>query len=229
MTISLRTLLLAPALAGLLSGCVETIFESPPGAAAATCDKRWVGNWEVHMVDRKAESDDKLELRVGAECKTLIIVENGTTQHDLDHAVMVFASIKNNSIAALKLESSTKGANTSDWDSGYHYFSYDAGDNEIRVRQPDDARVAKLLIEGKLFGRTENITRYPGAKQPADGATLHNFVAGTPQEMAHALEAYPLFSDKSAFILKRMTVQSMRPVPGHGDPGAKHAPDPKRP
>ncbi len=197
---------LAPMFAVALAGCVSTIFEAPPGDATSTCDPRWVGNWDVHIVDRKAEGDDKLVLRVGADCKTLAVVENGNAQHDLDHAVLAFASIRGGRIAALKLDPNAKDANSklSNWETGYHYFSYVANDKQIRLQQADDERVAKLLIDGKLFGRTEKITRYPGANQPTNSGTLHNFVAGTPKDMAHALEACPLFSDKSAIILNRI-------------------------
>ena len=189
-----------------LAGCVSTIFESPPGEATTSCDARWVGNWEVHALDPKSESDDKVTLRVAPECKSLVIVENGTVQHDLDHAILVFASIRNSNIAALKQSPETKDtkAKTSDWETGFRYFSYTANEKEIRLQQVDDERIAKLLIEGKLLGRIERISRYPGARQPEDQGTLHNFVAGPPKEMLRALESYPLFSDKGAIILKRI-------------------------
>ena len=193
-------------LTSALAGCVSTIFESPPGDATTSCDARWVGNWEVHAADPKTESDDKISLRVAPECKSLVIIENGTVQHDLDHAILIFASMRNSNIAALKLSAETADANakTSDWETGYRYFSYAASEKEIRLRQVDDERIAKLLIEGKLLGRTERISRYPGARQPEDQGTLHNFVAGPAQEMLRALESYPLFSDKGAIILKRI-------------------------
>ncbi len=189
---------LAPLFTVALAGCVSTIFESPPGTATSACDTHWVGSWDVHTTDPKAQGDDKLMLRVGAQCKALTIVENGNKQHDLDHTVLIFATIHGRHIAALKLDSETKGTKSSlsDWDTGYHYFSYMATDKEIRLHQADDERVAELLIDGKLFGRTEKITRYPGAKQPADSGTLHNFVAGTPSDMARALQRYPLFSEQ---------------------------------
>ena len=193
-------------LTSALAGCVSTIFESPPGDTTTSCDARWVGNWEVHAADPKTESDDKVTLRVAPECESLVVVENGTVQHDLDHAILIFTAIRNSNIAALKQSQETKDTNakTSDWETGYRYFSYTANEKEIRLQQVDDERIAKLLIEGKLLGRTERISRYPGARQPEDQGTLHNFVAGPPKEMLRALESYPLFSDKGAIILKRI-------------------------
>ncbi|MGH8123248.1 MAG: hypothetical protein ACREPT_10815 [Rudaea sp.] len=217
---------LVPMFAIALAGCVSTIFESPPGTAASACDPRWVGNWDVQMANPKAQGDDKLVLRVGAQCKTLSVVENGNEQRDLDHAVLAFASIRGNRIAAFKLDPDSNGTKSkpAEWETGYHYFSYVANDGQIRLRQVDDERIAKLLIDGKLSGRTEKITRYPGASQPAESGTLHNFVAGTPQEMVHALATYPLFSDKSAIILKRIAA-----APIEANPPAKALQKPVQP
>jgi hypothetical protein len=189
-----------------LSGCVTTLFESPPGITTTSCDKRWVGNWEVRQEHPASPSKDTLTVSISPECKTLTAIEDGKTQHDTDHVILAFASIKDIAIAALKLDPMATDAQAKplDWDVGYHYFSYVVAADEIRLRQVDDDRVAQLLIEGKLVGRTEKITRYPGANQPADGATLHNFVAGSAQDMANALTTYALFSDKNAIILKRI-------------------------
>jgi hypothetical protein len=193
-----------------LSGCVTTLFESPPGEVASTCDQRWVGNWQVHLEHPTAPSKDTLTLTIAPECKALTAIEDGKTQHDLDHVVVAFATIKDVAIAALKLDPKANDAHAKplDWDIGYHYFSYVVAGDDIHLRQVDDERIAQLLIDGKLVGRTEKITRYPGAHEPADGATLHNFVAGSAQDMATALATYTLFSDKGAIILKRIAIKS---------------------
>ncbi len=68
----------------------------------------------------------------------------------------------------------------------------------------DRLNATRLIVDNKLQGRTEKISRSPGPHQTPEAGSLHNFVAGTAQEMTHAIETYPLFSDKGGIIFKRI-------------------------
>jgi hypothetical protein len=199
----------------LLSGCVSTIFESPPGDKTTPCDTRWVGTWELHPADAAVKDEDRIILSVEPGCNVLRFTDNGKLQHDLDHATVLFAELDKASILALRLPASgsNNDSKPSEWNLGYHYFSYIVQGSEIHVRQIDDEKVAHLIVDDKLPGRTEKITRYPGAHQPSDGRNLQNFVAGSAQDMTQALAAYPLFFDKGAIIFKRIVGDPVKSIP----------------
>lgn len=205
----------------LLDGCVTTVFESPVGNQTTPCDAAWPGDWLIESAVRKFSPNDHLTLKVGANCKVWKAFENGKEQHDFERAKIVFTHVGSQQIVAVKFEpaataASRKDRASTDWDSGFHYFSYVAAADEIRLREIDDSRVGRLIMDGTLAGRTERISRYPGAHNVSDaGGSLHNYVAGSPTEMLQALTANDLFAADAHIVLTRIHTAVPDGAPEH--------------
>jgi len=189
----------------LLGGCVETVFESTAGSDVKACDAQFVGNWRVLPADGSAK-DQALFIVVDAGCKTLHFVEDGKEDADMAKKTHVsFAKVGERSVLMAKIDNDTKGPDAK-WSEGYHYFLYERRGDEIRLRPVDDKQVAHLIIDGKLFGHVEKISRRPGdpsANRDDDRrATLRNYVAGKPEDMAQAVGVDGVFAAEPSHILK---------------------------
>ena len=189
-----------------LSGCVDTVFESQPGRHISQCDQRFVGTWQLLSQEKDRKDDEKLFLAIEPGCKTLHLFENGKDDTETDAKThLAFASVGAKSILTVKFDSDQSHTDKVDWSNGYYYFLYDVRNNEIRLRPANDARVAHLIIDGNLQGRTEKISKMPGGQRSGDGMMLHSYVAGDAEAMAKAVELGGVFAEPPYFILKPAT------------------------
>ena len=186
-----------------LSGCVDTVFESLPGKHISQCDQRFVGTWRLLNQEKDRKADENLFLVVDPGCKTLHLFENGKDDTDTDAKThLAFASVGAKSILTVKFDDEQSHTDGVDWSNGYHYFLYDMRNGEIRLRPTDDAAVAHFIIDGKLQGRTEKISKMPGGQRSGDGMMLHSYVAGDFEAMAKAVELRGVFAATPYFTLK---------------------------
>lgn len=197
--------LLLPLCAALLGGCVETVFESTAGTDVKACDPQFVGNWHVLPTDGSSK-DKALFVVVDAGCKALHFIEGGKEDADMAKQTHVsFAKVGDRSVLMAKVDTDAKGPDAK-WSDGYHYFLYERRGDEIRLRPVDDKQVARLIIDGKLFGRVEKISRRPGETNPNRDddrrASLHNYVAGKPDDMARAVGLDGVFAAEASHVLK---------------------------
>lgn len=168
-----------------LCGCVDTVFESLPGKNISQCDQRFAGKWRLSNSKKDVEGDKNLFVVIVPDCKAMHFLEHGKDDTGTDTKTHIaFASIGTKSILAVKFDENDTHTNKTDWSNGYHYFLYDIHKGEIRLRGVDDVQVAHLIIDGKVQGRTEKISKRPGGRTEGDGLTLHNYVAGNAEAMA---------------------------------------------
>lgn len=196
-------LLLALWCAAMLSGCVETLFESQPAETMAACDPHFVGKWRVEPTDNK-DSNDEMFLIVERQCRRWRFIEDGKEDEKLEKTTHVaFGNVAGQALLTVKADPDKPGDNDP-WRVGYYYFRYDLADKTIHLRGVDDRRVAHLIVDGKVFGRTQRVSREPGDQRAsADGSNeLHNFVAGGSAEMARVVQIEGLFADHDAYVLK---------------------------
>lgn len=156
--------------------------------------------------EKDPKDDEKLFIQVEPDCRALHLFENGKDDTETDAKThLAFASVGAKSILAVKFDNDQSPDDRADWSNGYHYFLYDVRNGEIRLRPADDTRAAHLIIDGKLQGRTEKISKYPGGRTRGDGLTLHNYIAGNADAMAKAVELRGIFADAPYFRLKPAT------------------------
>jgi len=201
--------LIAPLLllAGLLSGCVDTLFESQPAETVSSCDRRFEGRWRVLPADSKNQ-DDELFLIVDPQCKHWHFLEDGKEDEKLARTTHIaFASVAGKALLTVKVDPDAKDAGAADarWRDGYYYFRYEFADKSIHLRGVDDHRVAHLIIDGDIQGRTERVSREPADRRGGSSSELHNFVAGKPDEMARVVQLDGVFGAADAYVLKPAT------------------------
>jgi len=201
----LRAMLASIAL--ILTGCVETRFESLPGSDVARCDARWVGNWRmVSAKDKdKDEGDNGVFIAISEGCERVRVFERGK-EDDKIRVALHFARVGKHSVLAAQIdeESPSDSKPASEWDTGYYYFLYDANPRRIALRAVDDEHVATRLIDGSLRGRTEMVSQRPGSRKPSQGRSLYNFVAGDAQTMVQAVQLRGMFLRSSDLSLIRV-------------------------
>jgi hypothetical protein len=189
-----------------LCGCVDTIFESLPGKNISPCDQRFVGKWRLVGNEKERKNDENLFIVVDADCKALHLFEDGKDDTDTDAKThLTFASVSAKSVLAVKFDDDGQHTEKPDWSNGYHYFLYDLHKGEIHLRAADDKQVARLIVDGKLQGRTEAISKNPGGRTEGEGMSLHNYVAGDAEAMAKAVEVRGIFADAPYLTLKPAT------------------------
>lgn len=194
-------------LAGLLSGCVDTLFESQPADSVAACDNHFVGRWRVLPADSK-DANDELFLVVDRGCKQWHFIEDGKEDEKLARTTHIaFASVAGKPLLSIKVDPDSDHASAADaqWREGYYYFRYEFADKTIRLRGVDDQRVAHMIIDGNVQGRTERVSRQPAEQRGGSSSELHNFVAGKPAEMARVVQLDGVFAGSDAYTLKPAT------------------------
>lgn len=204
--------------ATVLCGCVDTVFESLPGKNISPCDQRFVGKWRLTDSGKNSKDDEKLFVVIEPDCRALHLFENGKDDIETDAKThLAFASVGAKSILAVRFDEEQSHTDKTDWSQGYHYFLYEPRKGEIRLIPVDDIRVAHLIIDGEIHGRTEKISKRPGGRTQGDGMTLHNYVAGDADAMAKAVLLRGVFIETPYFILKPATdaeiSASAKPVP----------------
>ncbi|MBS0569658.1 MAG: hypothetical protein JSS28_03555 [Proteobacteria bacterium] len=187
----------------LLCGCQDTLFETQPGTHVAACDARFVGPWRLLPADSE-KADDAFFVVVEPQCKRWRFIEDGKDDTKTENSVHVaFARVGDLTLLTLKEDQPAAHDPQARWSHGYRYLRYEFADATIRLHPVDDKRVAHLIIDGGIHGRTERISREPGSQRGSDD--LHNFVAGDAQEMARVAQLDGIFRSGGYYILKPAT------------------------
>jgi hypothetical protein len=208
----------------LLGGCEDTTFEAQPSREMASCDPGFVGHWHLVDSDHRKENDADDEMFVIAEpgCARWRFIEKGEDDEKTNkNTHLSFGKVARQRILAVKLDDDTPAADTqgSRWKNGYLYFRYEFRGDSIELYPVDDVAVARLILDEKIQGRTEKVSAEPGAKRRTHGSELHNFVAGTPDDMARAVQMRGIFQNKKHFVLKPATeAEIFRKPPPSGTP-----------
>jgi hypothetical protein len=184
----------------MLVGCVETRFESPLGDNIETCDARWKGLWNG-MDDELAKKGEAITaFHVNDDCEFTVLDQpeargvlkrvhvpiNYVHAGGNDYIVVADVSIK--SLAKL----APPYAITPAPEKAYFFARYRVHGDRIDVYQADSARVAKLIVDGKVDG-TVNKTQNE----------LHAFVRGSRAQMLDLVRNESLFEAKPSLQLVR--------------------------
>ncbi|MFI4969470.1 MAG: hypothetical protein ACHP7D_04640 [Lysobacterales bacterium] len=188
-------------LAGLASlmGCIETRFESPPGDNVETCDVRWKGLWtgseDAQAAQRNATAfhvDDNCAFTVleqatpGGPLKRTRVPVNYVHANGKDYLVVADTAIKG--LVSLR----PPHAIDPKPEKSFFFARYRVHGDRIDMYQVDSARVAKLVIDGKLDGTVD--------KSPNE---LHVFVRGGRAQMLDVLRGPSVFDESSPLKLVR--------------------------
>ncbi|HEU4664217.1 MAG TPA: hypothetical protein VFS55_09330 [Dokdonella sp.] len=194
---------LLPALAcALLGACVETRFESPLGDNIETCDTAWKGLWfEAGDDARRADGERHLSgFAVDEACAFTLIEQpeaggplertripiNYVHAHGDDYLVVSDAAVRG--LVDLKAPYDIDPPPQK----SFFFAKYRVRGDRLEVRKVDDAKAAKLVIDGALEGTVQK-----GRNE------LHVFVRGGRQQMLDLVRRHDLFESKPSLVFTR--------------------------
>jgi hypothetical protein len=192
-------MLIATVSAALLAGCVETRFESPLGDNIETCDARWKGLW-LGAPDNPAERNDATAFYVNDACEFIVVDQpekhgplkqvhvpiNYVHADGKDYIVVADTAVK--SLVDIRPPHGV----TPLPDKSFFFARYRVRGDRIELNQVDDARVAGLVVAGKITGtvdKTEN--------------ELHVYVRGTRAQMLDLVHKESIFKESDPLKLVR--------------------------
>jgi hypothetical protein len=192
--------------ASLLSGCVYSVFEAQPSATVNVCDERFVGAWRLLPADPPSNNDE-LFVIVTPGCKRWRFIDNGKDDANTENEVHVaFAEVAGKPLVTVKQDAkkdTNYASRDHQWSDGYIYLRYVFAEGSIKLYPADDKRIAHLIVDGKVKGRTETVTQSPASTRKE--GEMHNFIAGNTDEMARVAQLDGVFSESRFFTLKPAT------------------------
>jgi hypothetical protein len=181
---------------GVLGGCTETRFQSPPGDNIETCDVRWKGLWGPRDEPDSASAffvDDECHFIVldqpekGGPLKRIHVPVNFVHADGKDYVVVADTALK-----GLVEVKPVYGVDPIP-DKSFFYARYRAGKDSIDLYPVDHERVAAQIVVRKLDGTV--------SKTPNE---LHVFVSGDRARMLEILRHGAIFSDKADIKMLRL-------------------------
>jgi len=198
----MRIVLLALLACATLTACVETRFESPLGDNIETCDTAWKGLWFEDRDDgRRADGERHLAGFVVDEACAFTIVEqpeaggplkrtrvpiNFVHAHGGDYVVVSDAALRG--LVELDPPYDVEPAPQK----SFFFARYRVRGHRLEVRKVDDAKAARLVVDGKLDG-----TVLKGRNH------LHVYVRGGRQQMLDIVRRHDLFEVKPSLVFER--------------------------
>lgn len=182
-------------LALLLSGCVETRFESPLGDNIESCDVSWKGLWLAEeattreRVDGAFYVDDECRFHVldqpepGAPIKRIHVPLNFVHDGGNDYLVVSDAQLKG--LVQLGPPHAVDPAP----EKSFFFARYRVRGDRLDVYDVDSERVAKLILDAKLEGTIDK-----------SSTELHVYVRGNRRQMLEIVRKNAIFSDKPATL-----------------------------
>ena len=184
-----------------LAGCVETRFESPIGDNIETCDAGWKGLWvDTDEAKRERPEASGAAFYVNDACEFIVLDQpepHGALKQihvpvNYVHAdrkdYIVVADVAIRGLVDLKPPHGV----TPVPDKSFFYARYRLRGDRIELYPVDTARVAKLVLDGKLDGTVEKV-----------GSELHVYVRGSRSQMLDAVRKLSIFDEKNAIVLAR--------------------------
>lgn len=186
-------------LAGLLGGCVETRFESPPGERIEACDARWKGLW-VDAAQPRAGEGEELAFRVDEACRFELLERperDGPPKrvhvpvnfvHDRGRDYVVVAD---DQLAGLVSLPPPHGIDPAPARS-FFIARYRIRGDRLEIHAVDDRRVAGLVIDSTLAGSVDRSRN-----------ELHVYVRGDRARVLEILRSEAVFQKKPSAVLER--------------------------
>ena len=183
-------------MSGILGGCTETRFASPPGDNIETCDVRWKGLWGPRDEQDSASAfyvDDECHFifldqpEKGGPIKQFHIPVNFVHADGNDYVVIADSSIKD----VVKIKP-VYGVDPVP-EKAFYFARYRADKNHIDLYPVDSERVARQIVDRKIDGTV--------SKTPNE---LHVFVTGDRTRMLEILRHGSIFADKPDIKMVRL-------------------------
>lgn len=182
-----------------LAACVETRFESPIGDNIETCDTGWKGLW-LGAPDRADERNDATAFYVNDACEFIVVDQpeksgplkqvhvpvNYVHANGKDYVVVADTAVRG--LVDIKPPHGVAPVP----DKSFFFARYRLHGDRIELYQVDDARVAELVIEGKVGGTVDKTDN-----------ELHVYVHGTRAQMLDLVRTQSIFKDKDPLKLVR--------------------------
>lgn len=174
----------------VLAGCRSTLLENLPAGATDACPQALRGAWIA--LDSDTRDAEDAGFVVALDCAlTLVEWHDGQwreTRFEPRHArsrgdALVFFSARE-AAPVLELEPVPEG---------WYPFEWRRNDDRLVLRQPDHRRIATLIVNGAIEGRT-TWSRDEG----------HNVVLGDGAAIAAALQGAFAFDDEGALHARRV-------------------------
>ena len=190
----IRTLALL-ALIGLLGGCVETRFESPPGERIERCDAAWKGVW----LDRSDESKAS-GLQVDANCASTLLTQlepGGPLRpvpvplNFVEHRGQRYVVIADASLQDLVSLPPVHGIDPVPARS-FYIARYRLRGDRLDIHKVDDRAAARMVIDGLLEGTVSSTLN-----------ELHVYLRGTRADVLRIVGTAGLFEREPSIRLER--------------------------
>ncbi|MGN6518318.1 MAG: hypothetical protein ACTHK2_02720 [Dokdonella sp.] len=195
--------LLFPVLAcALLGACVETRFESPLGDNIETCDTAWRGLWfeaddglrrvdgERHLTGFAVDEACAFTLieqpEAGGPLKRTRVPINFVHARGDDYVVVSDTALRG--LVDLKAPYDIDPPPQK----SFFFAKYRVRGNRLEIRKVDDAKAARLVIEGALDGTVQKSRN-----------ELHVYVRGGRQQMLDLVRRHDLFESRPSLVFTR--------------------------
>lgn len=175
----------------LLTGCVETRFESPLGDNIESCDVNWKGLWlaedgETHEHDDGAiYVDDECRFHMldqterGAPLKAIHVPLNYVHDGGNDYLVVSDVQLK----GLVKLPPPHAISPTPE--KSFFFARYRVRGDRLDIHEVDSERVAKLILDARIEGTVDKSSN-----------ELHVYVRGNRRQMLEIVRKHAIFADE---------------------------------
>jgi hypothetical protein len=139
----------------LLGACHQTRFEALPTGAVGDCDAEWVGAWRIEAGTSAGSADEgPVYWLVDADCaRYRTMDEHGETEDETEFQIRY---LRHEGRRYLVNGKAGLPADAEAWDRAFMLFRYDVrGKDRIELFEIDTQRVARLILDGAIAGRTE--------------------------------------------------------------------------
>lgn len=195
--------LLFPVLAcALLGACVETRFESPLGDNIETCDTAWKGLWfeadddlrrmdgERHLTGFAVDEACAFTLieqpEAGGSLKRTRVPINFVHARGDDYVVVSDTALRG--LIDLKAPYDIEPPPQK----SFFFAKYRVRGDRLEIRKVDDAKAARLVIDGALDGTVQKSRN-----------ELHVYVRGGRQQMLDLVRRHDLFESRPSLVFTR--------------------------
>lgn len=185
-------------IAGLLTGCSTTVYESLPVGSMTRCDSGWPGLWNVTGRGANAASatPEANTVIITTDCRML---DKDGSSKPLNVSLLTTRDGQYLVVSNDRGTPDCVGANYTHC--GYQLLRFERDGDVMRVYFPDNARVSKAIADGVVKGYQGPV---PRQQDPNSEPTYRNFIAGNSREVARILREHPeFFLTEPQFVLKR--------------------------
>lgn len=220
---SLRKIILALAMAGLLGGCESVQFQSPPSWPLADCDTNLVGDWRAKDLHNPGDEDSEQYVRISSDCEHWYTIslekdEDGQLKPDVDDieddmALSIARTRQHSFIVALEKPDKVADNHPVTEPKGYVLVAYEFVEDALILQQIDMNTTAHLIIDGVISGWIDKHDRNADGSRRTYGAEYSVFVFGDSEETRTLLEQHDLRAPPW-MLLRRVDAASSKRIDG---------------